>query len=140
MSSKRKGTIAEAKIAADLLAKGYNVAVPEGDYLPYDLVCIGDSFYKVQVKSGKLLKNKAVRLSLRKNMYKSGKVLHTKRYKDDEVDVFALYIPDTDECFYVNAKVVGHIKTEFTLRHSYPVNGNKKYVNLLQNYKEFPLP
>jgi len=140
MSSKKKGTIAEAKIKADLLLKGYNIAVPEGDYLPYDIICIGQSFYKVQVKSCKLRKNGSIRLSLRKNMYKSGKSLHTKRYKKHEVDVFAIYILKTDECFYIDANLLDHIKCELTLRHDYPANGRERDVNLLDTYREFPLP
>jgi len=58
MNSKRKGIIAEVKIAADLLAKGYNIAIPERNYLPYDIICIGKNFYKVQVKSCKILKKR----------------------------------------------------------------------------------
>jgi len=141
MNSKRKGTIAEVKIAADLLAKGYNIAIPEGDYLPYDIICIGKNFYKVQVKSCKILKNGAIKVSLWKNPYISGKVLHTKRYsKKNDVDVFAVYIPATDDCFYFDAAKIKHARADFTVRYKYPENGNKRHVNLLKNYIKFPLP
>ena len=140
MNSKNKGTVAEAKIKADLLSKGYNIATPEGDYLPYDLICISKNFYKIQVKSCKIRKNNSIKVSLRKNIYKSGKALHTKRYEKADADVFAIYVPDTDDCFYIDASLLYHLKCDITLRYYYPENGNIKNVNLIKNYIKFPLP
>lgn len=143
MITKQRGIIAEAKIKADLLSKGYDVAVPEGDYLPFDLICITSNLniYKIQVKSHKIKKNGAVPLSLRRNRYiPSKRCVHNRTYTKKEVDVFALYIPDIDECFYISSDILDNRKCAINFRVKEPKNGNIKNIRMVRDYKDFPLP
>jgi hypothetical protein len=52
MCTKRKGNIGEAKVIADLLEQGIEVAMPFGDNLPFDLIAVDPDLglWKAQVK------------------------------------------------------------------------------------------
>ena len=116
MNSKDKGNLAEAKTLADLLDKGLNVAQPFGDNLPFDLIAIDSNMhlYKVQVKYC-AIKNGII--TLRKQKWSS----NTKRnyvsvYKDQDVDVYALYCVDNNMVYYVPHNVTQTATTSFHLR------------------------
>jgi len=53
MDTARRGNEAEARILAELVRRGFGVAIPFGDGSPYDLVLdLGDSLLRVQCKRG----------------------------------------------------------------------------------------
>jgi hypothetical protein len=139
MHSKQKGTLAETKVTSDLYQKGFYVAKPIDDLTPFDLICI-DKFYnlyKVQVKYCKLNDGKIV-LNLRRCM--SNKNLsYNKIYQLNEVDVFALYCHDTDECFYVKSDVLDKCKATFNLRITKPLNNNRNNIHFKKDYTDFPV-
>ena len=48
---KKKGDLAELKIAADLMERGYGIAVPWGEDCDFDLIAYrDDELHRVQVK------------------------------------------------------------------------------------------
>jgi hypothetical protein len=48
---KRKGDLAELRVAADLMARGHRIAIPYGEDWDYDMiVCRGGRLERVQVK------------------------------------------------------------------------------------------
>jgi hypothetical protein len=48
---KAKGDLAELKIAADLLARGFGIAIPFGEDSNYDLIAdTGSELHRIQVK------------------------------------------------------------------------------------------
>jgi len=142
MNTKQIGTVAEAKVKANLLAKGFNVAEPEGDYLPFDLVVITKDLrmYKVQVKSGKIKKSGSVNLKLIRNRYEKGRYKHDIRYEEGDVDIFALYVFDLDSCFYIKADEIKQHKYCICFRVN-PAKGSQtgREFRMLKDYENMLL-
>lgn len=140
MHSKHKGTLAEAKVIADLYQKGYSVAIPLDDLTPFDLICTDGDYntYKVQVKYCKVTRSNAIEIELRNSM--SNKTLkYTKRYSPNEVDVFAVYIPDIDECLYIKSSdIFNTVKSRFTIRLLHAANNQVKRTHMKDKYTKFP--
>jgi hypothetical protein len=128
----QKGTLAEAKVIADVLEKGYQIAKPLFDYLPFDLIVIDKKWnlYKVQIKYTELKKN-CVALELRKynKIYE-----YNKLYESDEVDFFALYVKNVDECLYIPFNFIKNYKTRFTIRYE-----EKNGINKREDFLEIPI-
>lgn len=138
MNSKNKGNIGEAKVVADLISKGYDIALPFGDNLPFDIIAITQDlrFIKVQVKYCSL-KDGKIRLRNQK-MSCNTKRTYTTTYTVAEVDVFAVYCPDNDTLLYVDSKEVVNT-SEFAIRFDSPKNGQVVNIRQFNEYLEFPV-
>jgi len=139
--SKHKGNLAETKVAADLMAKGFFVAHPREEFLPFDLVAIMSDgknyvFYKVQVKYAEIDVHGAARADLRPRHETAART--GRKYTKGEVDVFAIYVPDVDRCFYVDSSIVDKNSRCFSVRISPPSDNVKNY-NLMEDYTDFPV-
>lgn len=130
-----KGALAESKVKTDLISKGYHVATPDYNNLPFDIVLITPSFklYKIQVKYTEFNNNGTATLSLR-NGHSTSNGVKKKIYKTSEVDVFALYIKNIDKCFYIPSSVLNTLRNNFTLRFE-PSKNNIK--SIIHNASEF---
>jgi PD-(D/E)XK nuclease superfamily protein len=100
-SLKQKVDLAELKVAADLLARGYRIALPYGEDWDFDLIlCRGESFERVQVKhtrsDGTFIEVRCTSQSLT-----NGKVKATKHYTAAMIDWLAVYDATTERCYYV---------------------------------------
>ena len=98
------GKAGEYLVCADLILKGF-VAYPSEQGLPYDVVLdTGEKLLKIQVKTTKEPRE----ITQRKNntycyvfeLSRHG-VLNKERYKENEVDIFALVALDTKQIGYV---------------------------------------
>ena len=136
MSTKRKGNIGEAKVVADLLEQGIEVALPFGDNLPFDLVAVGTDFrlWKVQVKFARAYHD-VIRV---KNWRQSENTQrrYERIYTPAQVDVFAVYCPDTDQVYYVARDEVGE-RTTFYLRIAPTKNQQEAGVHWGENCRSF---
>jgi hypothetical protein len=105
-----KSSLAEAKIIADLVEKGYQVAMPMATHIPFDLIAIDKDFnlYKVQVKHRKITKGGVI-VDLRRPNSRTP-------YSTDEVDIFAIYVTDTNECLYVKSHILENNRNGFKIR------------------------
>ena len=118
-----QGELAEFKVAADLVKQGCRVSYTHGEY-KYDLVadCGGDLF-RVQVK-------KANRDGDRPWKYR----LFTERYGEGDVDLFAGYVFEEDDVFYVP---FGEVGSEFrinTKTKDEMIEANARRAKLLEDY------
>ena len=94
------GDIGVARVTADLLEKGQQVLTPVDSASPFDLATYdGNTITKIQVKSRKLTDGKITVVLKRK--YKENGKCKDRRYDVKDVDVVAVYCPDTKECYYV---------------------------------------
>ena len=94
--------------------------------------------YKVQVKCCKIKNNVAI-LNLRSSM-SNKTMLYTKIYTQDEVDVFAMYIPNYDICLYVKSTILDYRKRSFDIRFIDNTKNNRlKGVNFYPNFRNFPI-
>jgi hypothetical protein len=110
--TKNKGDLAVAKAIADLVYKEYSVLTPVVcEHSPFDLVVYKDAkFYRIQAKynADGVVKNRTSWTD------KNGS--HEKKYKPDDFDYYALYLPDIDKVVYPSIKFGGCcITTELPL-------------------------
>ena len=132
--TKNKGDIGVAKIICDLTEKGYIVCTPLTEHSPFDLIVYSEDrgCIKVQVKYRAVDKFGAVSVPL-KTSWADKNGTHIKKYNLDTIDVFAIYCPDIDECFYF-APEDG--RTSYTFR----VNESRKddRINYVKDFKDLP--
>src|SRR5262245_847893 len=92
-----KGNISEAKIMTAYIGAGFTVLLPFGNGAPYDLVVdLGHRLLKVQVKTGRLRAGCVLFPTRRFSAHRAQK---SKGYREDEIDVFAVYCPDNDKIY-----------------------------------------
>jgi len=132
--TKRLGDIAEAAIMADVLRRGYRVALPYGEDWPFDLLVLRDDegdFQRVQVKYAR----------------SEGRVLHvrcrstnnwvTTKYTKATIDVLATYDATTGRCFYVPAEELGDGRCEMLLRLAPTRNNQAIGIRWAETYAEW---
>jgi hypothetical protein len=106
-SLKRKGDIAELRVAADLVARGCHVLIPFGEDCDYDLVADYEGrLHRIQVKYT-TSDGRVVLVRTRSHSLTKGKVRQTKAYTSKTVDWIAVYDATTDRCYYVASWVLG---------------------------------
>lgn len=98
--TKDKGDIGLSAVILDLSIKEFNIFLPMSDHLPFDLIAYKDQqCYRIQVKYRKA-KNNKIEVAF-KSVYSNKKGVVINHYDPDEVDYFAIYCPDTKDCYYV---------------------------------------
>jgi hypothetical protein len=136
MSTKSKGNVGEAKVVADLLEQGIEVAIPFGDNLPFDLIAVGPDLqlWKVQVKFASAHQG-VIRV---KNWRQSENTRrrYERIYTYEQVDVFAIYCPDTELVYYVHQSEIGK-KAAFHLRIAPAKNQQALGVHWHEDYRRF---
>ncbi len=93
MNTNQIGNLAEAKIIARAMERGYGVSLPFGDWR-YDLIFdIEGKLLRVQVKTGKLREGVVVFPCCSFDASKG-----RRSYTAEEIDVFAVYCAGLDKC------------------------------------------
>jgi len=136
MNTKDKGNIGEAKVIADLLQQGIQAAVPFGDNLPFDLIAIGPALElcKVQVKYACV--NCGVLKIRNSRTSENTRRRYDQAYTAAQVDVFAVFCPDTQRVDYVPYREVGE-RAVFHLRVTETQNQQAIGVHWHENYRSF---
>jgi hypothetical protein len=133
-SLKTKGDLAELKIAADLIERGYRVAIPFGEENDFDLIlCRDDKLERVQVKYTES-NGKFVIVRTRSHSLTNGKVKRTKYYTAATIDWIAVYDKNTDRCYYVPATELGSGRSSFHLRLAEPLNCQRIGIRYASDY------
>jgi hypothetical protein len=132
--TKNKGDLGVAKAHCDLVEKGYMVLFPTTEHAPFDLVAYdGIKFIRIQVKYRSAV-NGSVQIRL-ENWWADRNGSHGMPIDKNQVDVFCVYCPDTDKCYYFKPE---NIKTYFSLRIETPKNNQLKRINLAENFTRVP--
>ncbi len=127
-SPKRKGELSEAKILAKLLERGYTVLQPHGDNQRYDLVVELDGLFKrIQCKTARLDDGFTLSATLCSSYSHRGR---GHRGYDGEIELFAIYSPDTDKVYILGVDEVG-TSVSFRLK---PLQ-NKNNYRLAEDYE-----
>ena len=130
--SKRKGDLGEAMVMADVLRRGYKVAIPVGEDWRYDLVVLRKgNLVRVQCK---YVESNGEFLAI---PCRSSNSRLVKRYTSDEIDWMACYDKTTDKCYYCPSDVLGVGMSVLTLRLSAPKNNQKSGVRLVSELEVF---
>lgn len=136
--TKNKGDIAATKAMADLTFKGYLVLTPlVCEHLPFDFVVYkDDKFYKIQAKYAG--DNRVVN----KTIWVDKNGTHQKKYKVNDFDFYAVYLPDIDKVVYPSINFKGCYITTQIPNSATPFYWWEDFTNFTEaaskrTYKEF---
>ena len=133
-SLKTKGDLAELKVAADLIERGYRIAIPYGEDNDFDLILMrGEKLERVQVKYTES-DGKVITLHCRSHSLTNGRVRQTKYYTAKTVDWMAVYDRTTERCYYMHAVELGEGHASLLLRLVPTRNGQKAGVRYASDY------
>jgi len=119
-------------IMADVLRKGYKVALPLGEDWPYDLIVLrNNSLERVQCKYSES-KDGYIAVHCR-----SANNWKTKKYHKNEIDWIACYDKTTEQCYYVPSSLLGEGRSYLHLRIKAPLNGMKKGIRYAKDFLKF---
>jgi hypothetical protein len=133
--TKEKGDLGVLKAQLDLFEQGFLILNPVTEHAPFDLVAYKDwQFQRVQVKYKSVDKTGSITLHFRSCWaHKNG--THMQQIDKDEVDLYCIYCPDTDECCYLDPK---NFNRSVTLRVKMPRNNQARNVNLAADFRRVP--
>lgn len=132
--TKNKGDLGALKAQLDLFEKGYLICTPQTEHAQFDLVAYKNgNFLRIQVKYRSVNAGK-IDVQL-KTSWSDKKGKHTIYYDKNEIDLFCVYCPDTDECYYFDPKTVNN---SITLRAEKPKNCQRKGIHLTEDYRKIP--
>ena len=130
MHKKTKGSIAELAVAFRLMKDGWQILLPYGEHVRYDLVAEKKGrFVRVQVKyvtakNGKLYVN-----------CQSSNNWSVLPYTAEEIDVIAVYEPMSESVYFVPVEKIR--KAAMVLRVAPTKNGQKARVRFANDFLEF---
>ena len=134
---KAKGDLAEVMIAADLIRRGYRIAIPYGEDWNFDLILCRDEqrLERVQCKytcsDGLVMTVRTCSHSLT-----NGRVRATKRYTAAMIDWLGVYDVTTDRCYYVPATELGAGMHMIHLRLVAARNHQQRRIRFASSYLE----
>ena len=133
--TKEKGDLGVLKAQVDLFEQGFTIFVPLTEHCPFDLVAYKDGeFKRVQVKYRAI--DRFGKFDIRFSTSWADKHgTHTSPIDKNEVDLYCVYCPDTDECYYLRPQKFG---SNVSLRVRAPKNGQQKRVNFAAGYRGVP--
>jgi hypothetical protein len=133
--TKEKGDLGVLKAQIDLFEQGFTLFVPLTEHSPFDLVAYRDGvFRRVQVKYRAVDRHGKIEVKF-SSCWADRNGTHTSPIDKDEVDLFCIYCPDTDECYYVKPREFG---SNVSLRVRAPRNGQSRNVNFAAGYRRAP--
>ncbi len=133
--TKDKGDLGILKAQVDLFQKGYMILNPATEHAPFDIVVYkGGVFKRVQVKYRDLNSKGTLEVRFRSN-YSTAKGVKSKEVNKDEIDIYCIYCPQTDECYYFDPK--SFLKS-LTLRVDVPKNNQKEHIHYALDYRDIP--
>jgi len=135
LNKKAKGDLAELKVAADLRARGYRIAIPYGEDWDFDLILCRDdgALERVQVKYVRS-DGCVIMVRPRSSSITNGKERATKYYTAATIDWLAIWDASLDRCFYVPAVELGPGMNLLTLRLSPSRNGQVRGIRPAEHY------
>ena len=134
---KKKGDLAELKVAADLADRGCALSFPYGEDCDYDLIADYEGIlHRVQVKYTES-DGRMVLVRCRSHSLTKGKIRHTKRYTAKMIDWIAVYDRTTDRCYYLPSSELGPTgRSDLTLRLAPARNGQRVGIRPASEYLE----
>jgi hypothetical protein len=132
--TKDKGDLATAHVQADLIERGAMVLLPLTEHAPFDLVAYqAGVFSRVQVKYRAT--SRGVLPVHFRSVWSDRNGVHARPIERDEIDVLAIYSPETRRCYYLNpADFVASV----SLRLEPPKNSQVANVLFANDFTEYP--
>ena len=96
--TKDKGDLGVLKAQIDLFEQGFVIFTAQTEHCPFDLVAYkGGEFRRVQVKYRAVDRHGTCQVKFASS-WADRNGTHTKPVDRDEVDLYCIYCPDTDQC------------------------------------------
>src|SRR5690349_18275328 len=132
--TKNKGDLGVLCAQVDLARRGYAVLLPLTEHAPFDLVAYKDGrFYRVQVKY-RTAKNGCV--SVRPATFWADRHgVHVLPIDLSSIDLFCIYCPDTDRCYYLDARTCTQ---QLHIRVEPAKSGQNKRIRWGKDYEDIP--
>ena len=133
--TKVKGDLGVLKAQVSLYEQGYLLLQPVTEHAPFDLVAYKDGLFKrVQVKYKSLDKTGALTVHFQSSWAdKNG--THMKAVDKGQIDLYCIYCPETDECYYLDPK---EYDKSVTLRVETPKNNQLTNVKFVTDFRRVP--
>ena len=133
--TKDKGDLGVLKAQIDLFEQGFTIFVPLTEHCPFDLVAYKEGdFRRVQVKYRSMHRTGKIDVKF-STCWTDRRGTHTAPIDKDEVDIYCVYCPDTDECYYLEP---GKYGSSMSLRVKASKNGQKVNVNFAGDFRGVP--
>jgi hypothetical protein len=133
--TKEKGDLGVLKAQVSLYEQGYLILQPVTEHAPFDLVAYKDGLFKrVQVKYKSLDKTGAITVHFR-SCWADKNGTHMQAVDKDAIDLYCIYCPDSDECYYLDPK---NYDKSVTLRVETPKNNQSQNIRLAADYRGVP--
>ena len=133
--TKDKGDQGVLKAQLDMYEQGFTVLNPVTEHAPFDLVAYKDrTFRRIQVKYKSVDKTGSITVHFR-SCWADKNGTHLQAINKGEIDLYCIYCPDTDECYYLNPL---DYRRSVTLRVEAPRNKQLKNVKLAADYRRVP--
>ncbi len=133
--TKEKGDLGVLKAQLDLFEQGFTILNPVTEHAAFDLVAYKDrEFKRIQVKFKSVDKTGSITVHFRSSWAdKNG--THMRQVDKGEIDLYCIYCPDTDYCYYLDPK---DYNRSVTLRVEMPKNNQIANVKLAQDFRRVP--
>jgi hypothetical protein len=132
--TKNKGDLGVLKAQVDLAEQGYTVLIPLAEHAPFDLVVWKNNKFKtVQVKY-RSARNGRLEIKM-STCWADKNGTHTNPINKNSIDLYCVYCPETEECYYFSPSDVAR---SMTLQIENPKNNQKKGVNFASDYRRVP--
>jgi hypothetical protein len=99
--TKDKGDQGLGFVIADLMASGIHVALPISEHLPFDCIAINSAGDMKRVSVKYRTAPKGVIDCRKRSSWVDRRGVHYKKHTPGSYDAFAIYCPDTKQCYYV---------------------------------------
>jgi len=133
--TKNKGDLGVLKVKLDLYQQGFLILVPETEHSPFDVVIYQNGVFKtVQVKYRNLNLRGALEIPFRSS-YSTSKGVQTRAVDKTLVDIYAIYCPQTDECYYFNPQL---FNKSICLRVKTSLNNQVVRTHAAADYRKVP--
>ena len=132
--SKNKGDLGVLKATVALAEQGWLPLLPLSEHENFDLVGYKDGqFRRIQIKY-RTLKNGVISTTFR-SVWSDKNGIHTVPVDKSTIDLYCMYCPETDECYWFNPK---DFNNNVNLRVKEPKNNQKLGINLASDYLKIP--
>lgn len=133
--TKNKGDLGLLKAHCDLAEKGYTILIPLTEHSAFDLVGYKDEkFTRFQVKYRSVNENGVLAISM-KSYWADKHGTHAAHVDKALIDIYCVYCPDTDACYYFDPKVISN---SINLRVDRPKNNQQKGIHFAEDFREVP--
>lgn len=133
--TKNKGDLGVLKAQVALSEQGYTILIPLSEHQSFDIVAYKDGIFKrVQVKFRQMRKDGTIEIPF-KSSWSDSKGVHTRKADKSSVDVYAIYCPDTDQCYFLDPHAFGDV---VTLRVNTPKNSQSKKIHFASDFLRVP--